>query len=238
MQSKKLLFYLLSALLGGCIPVMSLHPLYTEKDVVFENSLLGTWLEDSNDTTWEFKRIRDSNDTALEFERPDKPEKAYKLIYSSNEDKTKGSFFVHLVKLENRFFLDVFPSQLPCVPQDPNQGWVYNSVFLLPVHTFIKVDTFEPQLRIRLTNNNEMEKLLKEQPNAVRNELVEDNIILTASTKELQTFVLKYAQDDRVFSDKIILTRKKAQASTKTDSNNPRDPNSSKANAIDPNRDN
>ncbi len=35
-RAKKALFYLLAALLGGCVPVMSLHPLYTEKDVVFE----------------------------------------------------------------------------------------------------------------------------------------------------------------------------------------------------------
>jgi hypothetical protein len=30
MNTKKLLFYLLAALLSGCVPVMSLHSLYTE----------------------------------------------------------------------------------------------------------------------------------------------------------------------------------------------------------------
>ncbi len=34
MRIKKLLFYLLAALLGGCVPVMSLHSLYTEEDEV------------------------------------------------------------------------------------------------------------------------------------------------------------------------------------------------------------
>ncbi len=58
MRTKKLLFHLPAALLAGCVPVMSLHPLYTDKDVIFEEKLLGTWLDDPNspDTAWQFKR--------------------------------------------------------------------------------------------------------------------------------------------------------------------------------------
>ena len=52
-------------------------------------------------------------------------------------------------------------------------------------------------------------KLLKEEPGAVKHELVEDGIILTASTEQLQQFVLKYADDERVFSEETILTRSK-----------------------------
>jgi len=51
MKTKKLLFYSLAALLGGCVPVMSLHPLYTEKDVLFEEKLLGRWVDGPNNTS-------------------------------------------------------------------------------------------------------------------------------------------------------------------------------------------
>jgi hypothetical protein len=37
---------------------------------------------------------------------------------------------------------------------------------------------------------------------------MDDRRVLTASTKELQTFVLKHAGDDRLFADATILTRK------------------------------
>ncbi|HEW79210.1 MAG TPA: hypothetical protein ENH34_04495 [Phycisphaerales bacterium] len=222
MKIKKLLFYLLATLLGGCIPVMSLHPLYTDKDLIFEEKLLGTWVDDSNDTTWEFQLVANEPDNASEFKHPDKPEKAYKLIFSNNDGKTKGLFFTHLVKLENKFFMDVFPSQLPYMPRDPNEGWIYNMYFLVPVHTFIKIDSIEPQLKMRFTDDDEMEKLLKEDPNAVKYELVNDRLILTASTKELQAFVLKYADDSRVFTDEIVLNRKKTQ--------DPNDPNNTDPN--------
>ncbi len=196
MKTKKFLFYLLAVLLGGCIPVMSLHPLFTEEALVFEEKLLGTWVDDANGT-WEFKH-------------PDESKKVYELVFCDDKGK-KGLFVVHLVKLENRLFLDVYPSKFPGEQGSNEPEWEYNMLFFLPVHTFIKIESIEPQLKMRLTDDDEMEKLLKEDPNAVKYELADDKLILTASTKELQAFVLKYADDSRVFSDAIVYSRKKTK---------------------------
>ncbi len=202
MKVKKILFYLLAALLGGCVPVMSLHSLYTKENVVFEEKLLGTWVNDPNspEAIWEFKRFDDPNN-------------AYKLIFS-DKDGHKGSFVAHMVKLENSLFLDVFPDEFPCDPDpnDPNKvEWPYNSLFLIPAHTFIKIDSIGPQLKMRLTDDDKMAELLKEDPNAVKHMLIEDRLILTASTEELQAFVLKYADDSRVFPDEIVLNRRETE---------------------------
>ena len=197
-QAKKALFYLLTALLGGCVPVMSLHPLYTEKDAVFEERLLGRWVDDPNspETIWQFSRI-------------DEPNNAYNLVFSDVEGK-KGFFVAHLVKLQNRLFLDVYPSEPPWEIEDPNKLELpYNSFFLIPAHTFIRIDFIGRKLKMWLTNDEEMKKLLKEEPNAVKHTFIEDKLILTAPTKELQNFVLKYADDKRVFKGEIVLGRKK-----------------------------
>ena len=34
----------------GCVP--SLHPLYTDQDVIFDQSVLGVWAEDGSKETW------------------------------------------------------------------------------------------------------------------------------------------------------------------------------------------
>ena len=186
-----------AVIFGGCVPVISLHPLYTEKDVIMDKKLYGTWVSDSNDsiTTWEFKSI-------------DEPKNTYKLIFTDEEGE-KGSFVAHLVKLQNRLFLDIFPSELPWELEDPNKmDWPYNSFFLIPAHTFVKVDSIEPQLKLRLMLESNMEELLKENPGAVEHTSVGDRLVLKGSTKELQAFVLKYADDKRVFTDQIILSRK------------------------------
>jgi hypothetical protein len=198
MNTKKFLFYLLAAVLCGCVPVASLHCLYTDSDIVFEEKLLGTWVQEPNDpkTTWEFSRMEDPNN-------------AYKLIFTDEEGR-KGSFTAYLVKLKDKLFLDAYPSELPWEPEDPNKmDWLYNTFFMIPAHTFIKVESVEPQLKMRVTMENKIEELLKENPNAIEHTTVEDRTVLTASTKELQAFILKYADDERLFTDEVALDRKK-----------------------------
>jgi len=212
MNAKKLLFYLLAALLGGCIPVMSLHPLYTKEDVMFEEKLLGTWMDDPNnpETIWQFSNVN-------------KQEKKYKFTFADKEGQ-KGLFVAHLVKLQNRLFMDVYPSEPPWNEEDPNKiEWSYNTLFFIPSHTFIKINGLRPKLKLQLTDDDELKKLLKENPNAIEHISTEDKLVLTASTQKLQAFVLKYADDDRLFTDENTLTRKKLKTQTLLSSKDPND---------------
>jgi len=198
MNTKKFFFYLLAVLLGGCLPVMSLHPLFNKKDVVFDKKLLGTWVADPNspENTWEFKRA-DAN------------ENAYRLILSDEEGK-KGLSVAHLVKLKDKLFLDACPA--PWEQQGPNKiEWEFNTLFLIPGHTFIKINSIEPQLKMQVTDDDKMKELLKADPNAVKHTSVGERLVLTAPTKELQAFILKYADNERVFTDEVTLVRKQTK---------------------------
>jgi hypothetical protein len=46
------------------------------------------------------------------------------------------------------------------------------------------------------------------EPKAVAHSETEEHIILTASTKELQAFVTKYADDKRLLAHELTLVRK------------------------------
>ncbi len=209
MRTKTLLFYLLAALLSGCVPIFSINPLYSEKDVVFKEELLGVWADpNSPEGAWEFKR-------------DDESKNAYQLIVDIGDD-AKGLFDAHLVDLKGQLFLDVYPAQkgfeqtmegLEEKVKDPNSTvWPLNFAFLVPVHTFIKVDSIEPMLTMRLTDDDLMKKLLEQDPKAVKHAVLdEDRFVLTASTKELQAFVLKYADGDKLFEKPSVLKRTKAK---------------------------
>jgi len=196
--------------MGGCVPVFSLHPLYTKENVVFKQELLGTWTDPNSDNSiWQ-------------FERNDESKNAYTLLVDfGNDDGAKGLFEARLVKLKDQLFLDVYPAErgfeetmepLEEAAKDPNNSiWPLNFVFIVPVHTFLKVDSIEPTLTMRLTDDDLMEKLLEQDPKAVKHTVLEDKFVLTASTKELQAFVLKYADDERLFSLPIVLKRIKAK---------------------------
>ncbi|UCE98558.1 MAG: hypothetical protein JSV82_05055 [Planctomycetota bacterium] len=231
MKTKKFLVYLLAGILGGCIPVISLHPLFTEEALVFEEKLLGTWVDDTNcpKSTWEFKRAVDSSEEDWDLP-PEIREKAYILIFTNDKGK-KGSFIAGLSTCFERLFLNVCPSQFPCTQPDPNEDRDLNSFLFIAGHSFIIIDSIEPKLKMRWITNDAMRELLEKDPGAVKHQLVEDRVILTASTQELQAFVLKYVNDNKVFSAEVVLARKKPKECPEPNSI---DPNQTKPNAMEP----
>jgi len=183
MAMKKVAFYLLTVTLGGCV-LCSLHPLYTDGELIFEEKLIGKWSDEAN--IWEF--------------RAGEPNTYQMRVFDGKE----GRFVAHLVKLESMLFLDIFPDE-PRLEQDND----FYKFHILPTHTFMKVDRIEPKLQLRAMDYDKVSKMLKEDPNLLKHEVVDDRIVLTASTEQLQEFIVKYAGEGGVFADEAAeLTRR------------------------------
>lgn len=175
-----LLTLALTLMIAGCVP--SLHPLYTEKDLFFENALVGVWAEsDDSRETWAFERSG---------------EKGYKLVYTG--DGKTGEFEAHLLKLGDTMFLDLYPDDAGL--KELNRNDFYKSHFL-PTHTFAKVTQIEPALQMAFLNPDWLKELLEKNAKAIRHEKVGDRIVLTASTDELQKFVLNHGNTKNAFGD-------------------------------------
>jgi hypothetical protein len=210
MKTRKILFYCLAALLGGCVPVLSLQPLFTSQTLVFEEQLLGTWIDDANDQdiSWQFAHLESGAAEKLPDELEGLSEKVYRLNLRDEEDR-QGAFLAALVKLDGKLFLDVFADKFPSGEDDVEEmAMFYNAFLFVRAHTFIRVDVTDAKLTLRLTNDDKLQTLLDAEPNAVSSVAADDRIILTASTPALQAFVTKYADDDRVFPDEVVLERK------------------------------
>ena len=182
MRTKKLLFYLLAALLGGCVP--SLHPLYTSQDITYDEKLVGTWV---------------GNDQKLVFEKLE-TRKFYDL--TSTLENKHGNFAAHLVKVDQMLFLDLFPKG----PKLDDATDYYKS-HLLKAHTFIEVEQIEPTLKLKAIDPEKLKTRLQNEPNLIKHEIVKDSVVLTASTKELQEFMKKYANDPSLVSDPLEYKR-------------------------------
>jgi hypothetical protein len=210
MKTKRLAIYCLAGLVAGCVPIVSLHPLFTKDDLAFDEKLLGIWLEDVNspEPSWEFARMTEADAGNL----PDDLKSEFKRVYRLNvtdEEGHRGSFAACLVKLGNRMFLDVLPDALPSGERDMEKAkLLFNAFLFLPAHTFVRVDAIGDQLKMRLTNDDEFKKLVEAEPKAVTYTEVSDRFVLTGETKELQAFVTKYADDSRLFPGEMTLTRK------------------------------
>ena len=80
----------IAVLASSCAP--SLHPLYTDKDLIFEPALLGEWVEAKPDSK-----------STLTFSKTG--DKEYKLRSGDPGDK-QSIFIARLVKLGDKLFLD------------------------------------------------------------------------------------------------------------------------------------
>ena len=210
MKAKKVAFYCLVGLIAGCVPVVSLHPLFTKEDLAFDEKLLGTWVGDANNTgtAWEFARFDESSASSLPKELQGEFKRFYRLNMEDRDDH-KGAVAACLVKLGDRMFMDIFPDRFPSGESDIEKvALLYNAFFYVPTHTFVRVDSIGEALKMRLTDDDEFNKFVDAEPKAIAYTQTQDRPILTASTKELQAFVVKYADDRRVFPTDLTLSRK------------------------------
>ena len=173
----------LAVLMAGCVP--SLHPLFTEKDLVYDPALVGTWAEKESEDTWTFLKSGD---------------KAYDLIYS--QKGVPAQFEAHQVQLGEFLFLDTYPQE-PGIKND-----LY-MIHLIPAHTFSRIWIEGNVLRLAMLDIDWLKEMIAEKKVDIAHERVDGGIVLTASTKELQEFFLKYADDDKAFPDPKELHRQK-----------------------------
>ncbi len=183
--------------LGSCIP--SLFPLYFEKDLITNENLVGTWKEDGSLNTWAFY--------------PDEDKKSYNLWFlekdNNNVDDGRpgilGIFETHLFKLGNNYFFDFYPGENNELEKEINTLMAFH---LVPAHTFAKVEISKDTIKIFQFDIEHLEDLLENGKIRIRHVRPDKDIILTATTEELQEFFIKYAEDEEAYTDPIILVKK------------------------------
>ena len=189
---KKKIILLFGLALAGCVP--SWNSFYTEKDLVFNQALLGAWrpveAKETSKETWTFTKSG---------------EKFYQLAQTDEEGR-KAVFEARLVKLKQHLFVDLY---LTKVEGDELKVNAWASISLVPAHLLLKVEQIEPTLKLAAMNPGWMRDFLKQHPDAIAHRVVsEDDIILAASTSELQKFVLDHVDDKEFFGGAMEFKRK------------------------------
>lgn len=184
MRSAKILIMLgVAIFLSNCVP--SLHPLFTDKDVIFDPTLVGTWIDEDGKSTWTFQKSG---------------ENAYELVYTENEEPAK--FQAHLLKLGDFLFLDIFPEE------SGMKNGLYKGL-LIPAHGFSRIWMEGDSVRLAYLDPDWLKGMIDQKKVKIDHDFIDQSIILTAQTKDLQKFALKYAEDAKAFSVKTELHRQR-----------------------------
>lgn len=194
----------LALLVAGCVVTPSLHPIYTDKELVFDQTLVGSWVvpDEEGGVTWNFQPGEG---------------KAYRLIVQEQEGAEK--FTAHLVKLGELTFLDLLPELL----LDKES---FYSEHLLRAHSFLRIEIKENALQVSLLSPGWLDKKLASGEVTLGCEVMESDSqlesdqrrVLTAATGELQQFLVKYGNDKEAFSEIVKLTRQPEPAPQPADS--------------------
>lgn len=175
----------MAMLLAGCVP--SLHPLYTEKDVVFDPALVGTWVEKGGDDRWVVSRSGNKN---------------YYSLLNTPKGKGTGRFEAHLVQLGSSRFLDVYPEE----PELRNDTYKFH---LIPAHSISRIWLEGDVLRVGPLDEDWLRRMINEKKVQIAHERLNKNLVLTAPTAELQKLVVRYADDPKAFPEPAEFGREK-----------------------------
>jgi hypothetical protein len=158
------------------------HPLYTEQTIVFEPALVGVW------TTM------DGEKTAIVTAGEDK---SYDIIYSDKNmsDSASMKYRAHLVRLGGSLFLDVKPDKKAAESlMEVKPVW-----YLLPTHTFYRVQLSDDSLTVSLVDDDLVTRAATTLAHEEIRENGENGYLLTASPEALQTALAQHAGDDKLY---------------------------------------
>ena len=230
MNKKYLVFLALLACLTGCVPVDSLNPLYTDKDAVFDESLLGSWVGPDK-----------GEEGGLEILAREKDGKKSYVLVMTDKDKDlnvfkKTVYHASLVKLNEHLFLDVVEQSFE--PQSATYSLQVKSgkggptiqpalvkigeaaylefqngapdgkvgAHVRRAHWIMKVVRKDKTLQLDWADDEEFRRAVQagtvKLPNKLLGEGKNKDVVITASTQELQRFVADHADDKTFFNRK------------------------------------
>lgn len=161
----------------GC-PVRSIFPLFADKDTVFMPSLVGTWINSEEQTLLIKKAGEQDHYTVIA------------PVGKSGAEVETHAYHVYLGRLGDSLFLDSF-QQIRTDEED----------HLIPAHMIWRLWLDGDTLRLAGLDGDWLGKMIDKKEIAIAHLRRDGEVILTASTMELQQLVRRFAEDQGAFPD-------------------------------------
>jgi hypothetical protein len=196
-----LLIGMLALLAGSCIP--SLFPLYTEEDLVIDDRLEGTW-DGGENGIWIIKRLEYTPDKG--FFSPDwslpGDKKSYRLnvFEVSDGDTLEAEFILHILVLNGQHYLNYYPV-------DYELDHDFLAWHMIEANNFSKVKMSDDSLSLSFFDPEYLEELIDKNRIKISHIRYDNGILLTAHTRELQKFVIKYGNESEAVLEPDVLKR-------------------------------
>lgn len=205
MRTKQFLLLLVLVLLVQSCGVVSFYPLYTDDTVIENDQIIGVWENSEDEYIWEIYKPDTLKSSPIEIDDHNVDNNKYSylaIVYMDDEPEQWTEFIIHLVKIGNYTYADIFP-----------YDWKFTNdnlmAHMVPVHSFARV-SFDSTFTVAFMDQDLLEDIIEQKK--VRIPYVKDDddkTLLLSKPEELQKFLKKYEDDKAGLFDEFIwnLTR-------------------------------
>ena len=174
--------------------ITSLQPFYTQLDLEADSRLNGIWSDKEGDVTFSFK------------ERKEEEGKEYKLVVKEKdgEQEVSGEFEARVVRLGAFDFMDVYP-------QSSKEGNEFYRAHFTRAHTIARVEISQDSIQMAFLSARWLKAKLDEESVDTPCVKVDDTLMLTGTTEEVQELVFSHANDDGAFADSVLLEKQRIE---------------------------
>ena len=215
-RTRLTVFLVVSLALPSAACLTSLHPWFTQEDLVSEPGLVGAWVDASDaDTTWVFTRRDDTTYTLVDTRNEGEPDPFSKAAPKPNKI-VATRLTARLMRLGEARYLDI------CAGDE----WTDNSMLqdvLVNSHWLARLRLEGDALRVAFLDEGRLEAMLGDKRIVLPHEVVDVSgdadqpptrihsngrrVLLTAPTSALQQFLAKYATDGAAFETEEVMRR-------------------------------
>lgn len=201
-----LAFTFVLVFLSGCL--QTVHPIFTVNDIVYEQKLLGTWkTEPGKDFSIAvITNLAAENSIALPEKLTAVKQKGYLVSYKKEDGELTGQHIAFLARIGKHLYFDYYP-----VDQKAEEIMDdFFQVHYVKMHTSYRVEIKnDGSFELSQLDGSFVKNLIDEKKIRISHETDADgNMVITASTKELQQYLLKYGDEPSAYqSDKTIFKK-------------------------------
>ena len=191
--------------LSGCLS--ALHPLFTEKDLLFDPQLVGTWQKEGDEEVCTFEKGTAKQFAALSEPLQKLADKAYVLtINDRSSGEERGKYYAFLLRLGKDLYLDYFPME---TATQRSYAEFYKTSFV-PMHSFYRLqqNTNGKTISMERFAENYLRTLIDAKKIRIKHDVKIDGVyVITAPTEELQQYVRKYSDVPEAYDSKETFNR-------------------------------
>ncbi len=178
---RTLLVLSLMLIMAGCIPTLTLQPVWDRQHVVSEPAFEDRWISAEGDGV-----LRVSSQAK---------DREYSLDFATEDGVTH--YEGHLIRLAGHLILDL------SLEKDAIDKLTHDQAFapVVPVHFFARIRIEGDKLHIGLLADEEMEKQIDAGRVKVQWSKISDGVLLTGNTAELQEAVSTLGSDDEIWDE-------------------------------------